>query len=209
MPARRRRRFSETHAQAAIAARVSFGARVRASCVPTTPPAPMRPLQWPIIWPALAATSRDRARPLSPNPSVRPLRSRSNPPVLGSSSPSLEPRPRLALRSRNPKTGRAPVPRRARYLTHARCRKHIRCRKSGMSTRHLRRPHPHRCCSHSRSSERRRRSDVANAASLMTSAQVRRLLPLASRSRAELPRLPARRSARLRPRSLRPLHAIP
>jgi hypothetical protein len=219
MPARRRRRSSETHAPAAIAARASFGAPARASYGRTTPPALMKRRRWPTIWRALEeeGASRARARPLSPSPSARPPMSRSNPAGLRSSSPSLGARlrPRLALRShrRNLKIGQRPAPRRARCLMRVRCRKRVHFRRSGMSSRHLRHRRPCRCCSRSKSSDRSAAASRArDAASLMTSVQprpARRLLPLASRARGELPRPPVRRSARLRPRALPPRHATP
>ena len=217
MPARRQRRYSETHAPAAIAARVSFGGLARASYVRTIPPAPMRRLQWPIIWLELVETSR--VRPRNRNLSGRPpMSSRSSLPLgLRSSRPSLESRRglHLALRSHNPRVGQLPALRRARCLTRVRCRKHARFRMSGIPSRHcLHRRHylrrrPPRCCSHSKSSER---GEPATPSPLMASVQPPRAprLPLpASRVRGELPRPPARRSARLRPPPQRPHHARP
>ncbi len=215
MPARRRRRSLEIRVRAAIAARVSFGAPARASCVRTTLPALMRRPRWPIIWRALAEeASRVRARPLNPSPSVRPPMSRSSPRPSDpqSSRPSLgarlRPRPTLpALRSRNLRVDQTPAPKRAR------CRKRVHFRKSGMSSRHLRHRRRCRCCSRSKSSDRSAAASRArDAASLMTSVQprpARRLLPLSSRARGELPRPPVRRSARLRPRAPPPRHATP
>jgi len=227
MPARRRRRSLEIHAQAATAARASFGAPARASCDPTIRLAPMRRPRWPTIWRASAETSRARARPRSLSPSDRPPMSRSRPPGLRSSSPGLPPRlppclppclgPRRALRSRNLRTGQAAPLRRARCRKRVHCRKRAHFRKSGVPSRQLCLCHrrPHRCCSHLKSNKRSvaaPRAGDAALASLMTSAQsrqVRRLPRSASRARGELRQLPARRSSRLRPRSPRPRRAKP
>jgi hypothetical protein len=151
---------------------------------------------------------------LNPSPSVRPPMSRSSPRPSDpqSSRPSLgarlRPRPTLpALRSRNLRVDQTPAPKRAR------CRKRVHFRKSGMSSRHLRHRRRCRCCSRSKSSDRSAAASRArDAASLMTSVQprpARRLLPLSSLARGELPRPPVRRSARLRPRAPPPRHATP
>jgi hypothetical protein len=148
----------EILAQAAIAARASFGAPAPVSCVRTTPPAPMRRPRWPIIWRVLAEASRARARPLSPSPSGRPPMSQSSPAGLRSSRPRLRLRRHLgvhpALRSRNPRAGQAPPLRRARCLMRVRCRKRAHFRKSGIPSRHFLRRRPRRCCSHLKSSKR-------------------------------------------------------
>ena len=219
MPAKRRRRFLEILAQAAIAARASFGAPAPASCVRTTLPAPMRLPRWPIIWRALAEASRARARPLSPSPNGRPPMSRSSPPDLRSSRPSRGRRLGLhpALRSRSPRLGQALALRRARCLTRVRCRKRAHFRKSSIPSQYVLRRRPRRCCSHLKSSKRCSVASPRRCSllSLMTSVQptsvqsrpARCFPPPESRPRGELRQRPARRSARLRPRVLRPHHA--